>query len=480
MKPETAPKAPRRTALAAAPDGSWRERAGRLFADFERPAKAMVRRAFRDAFSADEVDDIYSGAWLGTLRALAGRHDQLTDDEVRSYLLTAVANQAAKELRRRKRKPTTPLELIGDRAADRESPEERVTSAEESRVTRDLLSSLPKRRRAVILLRYGWGLEPSQVCSLIAGLSPRAYRKEVTRGVDELTEKMRAFERGDWCADREPILKAFAAGLADAEQRRQAQAHLSHCRACADFVTRLGGHLHDLGSAAAVPAAVHGLDSHVGLGERLVELGGRARDAAHGLLGRGATESASEATSTLVSSGAGRGSSAAGAGLFAKLAGLGVGGKLAVACVGGGVAATACIAAGVTPLELTGQTVREGDGRHPTERREPSHPVHVTSAPSQPPVALPSQVGNEVPPPPVGVRQGTEVEAEPAPVPEPAPPPTSTTPVSESAPPVQQEFGVPSAAAPVTPPPGSSSSAPGEAAGGTAGGGTAVEQEFGP
>ena len=62
---------------------------------------------------ADELDDIYASAWVGTLRALADRHAKLGDDEIRSYVLTAVANQAGKELRRRKRKPTAPLELVG-------------------------------------------------------------------------------------------------------------------------------------------------------------------------------------------------------------------------------------------------------------------------------------------------------------------------------------------------------------------------------
>ena len=52
---------------------AWNERAGRLFEEFERPARAMVRRAFRGAFSAEEVEDIYASAWTGTLRALAGR-----------------------------------------------------------------------------------------------------------------------------------------------------------------------------------------------------------------------------------------------------------------------------------------------------------------------------------------------------------------------------------------------------------------------
>ena len=113
MKPVTAATAPARTPLRDAADDEWRERSGRLFGEFERPAKAMVRRAFRGAFCADELDDIYASAWVGTLRALADRHAQLDDDEIRSYLFTAVANQAGKELRRRRRKPTAPLELVG-------------------------------------------------------------------------------------------------------------------------------------------------------------------------------------------------------------------------------------------------------------------------------------------------------------------------------------------------------------------------------
>ena len=70
----------------------------------------MIRRAFRSAFGDDEIEDIYSNAWLGTLRALERRHDRLSDEEIRKYVLTAVANHASKEFRRRKRRPTAPLE----------------------------------------------------------------------------------------------------------------------------------------------------------------------------------------------------------------------------------------------------------------------------------------------------------------------------------------------------------------------------------
>ena len=84
--------------------------------------KKMVRRAFGGAFSAEEIDDIYAGAWVGTLRALADAPGGSSDDEVRSYVLTAVANQAGKELRRRRRKPTAPLELVGGVADPADPP----------------------------------------------------------------------------------------------------------------------------------------------------------------------------------------------------------------------------------------------------------------------------------------------------------------------------------------------------------------------
>ncbi|MGH2782116.1 MAG: RNA polymerase sigma factor, partial [Thermoleophilaceae bacterium] len=299
MKPASAATTPSRVPLRGAADEQWRERSGRLFAEFERAATAMLRRAFRDAFSDEEIEDIYAGAWVGTLRSLAGRHGELSDDEIRSYLLTAVANQASKELRRRRRKPAAPLELVGPVADAADTPDERAAGAEDARLTRDLLASLPARRRAVILLRYGWGLEPRQVCGLVKGLSPRAYRKEITRGVDELTAKMKSVESGEWCAEREPILKAYAAGLANADQARQAQAHISHCRSCSEFVARLSGHLHDLGGAIAAAGAVDGLDGHISFGDRALALGDRARDAVAGLSGNGGTDGAESAAAQL-------------------------------------------------------------------------------------------------------------------------------------------------------------------------------------
>ena len=464
MKPVSAAAALKRASRQREGDAAWNERAGRLFGEFERPARVMVRRAFRGAFSADEVDDIYASAWTGTLRALAGRSHELSDDEIRSYLFTAVANQASKELRRRRRKPTAPLEAVGSVPDATGAPEEAATSAEQSRVTRDLLASLPPRRRAVMLLRYGWGLEPSQVCALVEGLSPRAYRKEITRGVEELSEKMRLLERGEWCADREPVLRAFAAGLADADEQRQARAHLAHCRECADFVARLNSHLHDLGSAVAVPVAIDGLDGQLSLGDRIVDLGERARDAAAGLFARGGATGADETASSIATAGGIRGAGAAGAGVVAKLAGLGAAGKLAVACVG---------AAAVVPCV----SVLSGDGREqePERARTERAPERARAKPPPPLTTevLPSQVGNEASgapapdyspepePRPPQESQATE-PAEPA-------PPTEPVPVEEAQ---SSDFTVGAESASATPSPAPAPApAPASPAGGADSGG---------
>lgn len=383
----------------------------------------MVRRAFGPTFGDHEIEDIYANAWVGTLRALERRHSELDDEEIRKYVFTAVAHQAGKELRRRRRKPVAPMEkaeLVADTAT---SPDERAEGAEQSRITRDLLASLPRRRRAVLLLRYGWGLEPSQVCGLIAGLSPRAYRKEITRGIDELTERIRTLEAGGWCDDREPVLKAFAAGIADGEQVRQAQHHLSHCRRCSEFVGKLSGHLHDLGGATVLPGALDLADGRLDVVERLAELEGRIRDAGAAILSRGG-QAPPEASSPALAAAAPRGAGATGAGILAKLAGLGAAGKATVACLGGGAAAAVCVAAGVGPLS-------DGIARAPGETL-PGDPVRVESDP-RPVLAFPAAVAAPRPTP-AAPAITPAAERQPPPPASPLPPPPAPTPTQPPAP----------------------------------------------
>ena len=142
----------------------------------------------------------------------------MEESELRAYVLTAVASHASKEMRRRSRKPAQPLEVAPERSTvdgNAALPDELAIGSETRGVARDLLTSLPVRRRAVMLLRYGWGLSPKEVCALVPGLSPRAYRKEITRGVEDLIAALGKVESGEWCEDRERLIRDLVAGTAD-------------------------------------------------------------------------------------------------------------------------------------------------------------------------------------------------------------------------------------------------------------------------
>ena len=345
------------------PQGSaWAQRCGRMFEDLRRPARAMVSRAYGRALSEEEIDDVYSAAWAATLSALRVRGEQMSDRELRAYVLTAVASHASKELRRRSRKPTAAIESAHEQVlfdAHSPLPDEAAVGSEAAGVARDLLTTLPQRRRAVMLLRYGWGLSPKEVCALVSGLSPRAYRKEVTRGVEQLIERLRLVESGEWCATREPLLRDYVAGTASEEERLQAEHHLRHCRACSTLASRLTGELHDLGAGVALAGAA-------------------------GLVGGGTFGFAERLGGLLESGRAAIGSSAAGAGAATKVA-LGGGGKALLACLGTGAAATVCVAAGVVPgVDLGGgEDPKPGSASTRLERpseRQPSADLGRVSA----------------------------------------------------------------------------------------------------
>jgi RNA polymerase sigma factor (sigma-70 family) len=457
------------------------ERYSRLHEELRRPARAMLRRAFHSAFCDDEIEDIYSSAWLGTLQALRKREDALTEEELRKYVLTAVANHASKELRRRGRRPTAPLDEARAVAASNTTPDERATDAEASRVTRDVLASLPQRRRTVMMLRYGWGLEPNEICSVMEGLSPRAYRREITRGVSELAERLQKVESGSWCEDREPVLRSYAAGLADAEETHQATTHLSHCRHCAELVGKLTGHLHDASGALVWTSAAGAIgEPMIGIGDRAAaaaeRVGGAIDSLRERLPGGGADGGVEMTASQVAASGGTRGAGVAGAGVLTKLAGVGAAGKLALACVGVGAAAGACVATGIAPgAELLG--AGEGE-KFAGETRTPE------PADGEPPLSFPPQI--ESPPTPGGTdtddadgaeaRKEEEPEgAEPTNAPAGSPAPT--------APPEEHEFGLAGAANGTG---GGSDSSGGGSGGGNGsgsgggGGGSAVDKEFGP
>ena len=433
---------------------AWHGRASELYEELRHPAGGLIRRAYGSTFGDPEIEDIYSSAWLGTLRALERKAHELTDDEVRSYLLTAVANHASKEIRRRKRKPIAPLEAASAVAGTSEPVHEQAETMESSRLTRDVLASLPPRRRAVMLLRYGWGLEPNEICGMLEGLSPRAYRKEITRGVDEMTARIRLVEEGRWCEDREPLLKAFAAGIATDDQALQARRHISHCRSCSQFVGKLSGHLHDVGSSILLPGALEAMDGHSSLIERAKDSLDGARDSATGVVSRPETNEG-----IAVVTGA-RGAGAAGAGMLAKLSALGTGTKAALACTGGVVAISSCVVAGVGPI------TPGSAGAEPLDRSGRNSPPLAKVARDIRPEAPPQSATPEAPH--AEVEEARDESSDDGVATETA---ASEPVLAPDTPPATQELGVESAAQPVGTPPAQTSSSSDSGA---------VAQEFGP
>lgn len=436
----------------------------------------MVSRAYGRSMSAEEIEDAYAAAWTATLSALRTRGEEMSDEELRAYVLTAVASHASKELRRRARRPAGSLEsaheqVISDVHAP--LPEEAAIGSETAGVARDLLTSLPARRRAVMLLRYGWGLSPKEVCSLVSGLSARAYRKEVTKGVEQLIERLKQVETGEWCESREPLLRDYVAGTAAEDERRQVEHHLSHCRACSTFASRLAGHLHDFGAGVALASAASVIGGpKLGVLERLGGLLDTGRIATSSAIERGEA-----AVTTVAASGGARGSGAAGAGLLAKVAAGGAG-KVALACLGTGAAATACVAAGIVPgVSLTGS-----EGVNPTRdsaRRIEQPPDRGFKVDPRPATTSVVNVGEsvasseEVTSVPEELTHGTAPQQVEDPEPEAAVP----DPAVQEFDPVAAAAAAPAApAAPAAS--GSADSSTGSPAGG--GGSSAAGDEFGP
>jgi RNA polymerase sigma factor (sigma-70 family) len=448
---------------------SWTDRCGRLFDEMRRPARAMVARAYGRSLSDEEIEDVYSAAWAATLSALRDRGPRMEEAELRAYILTAVASHASKEMRRRSRKPVHPLEPEREQVvSDGNSPlpDEIAIGSEARGVARDLLTSLPVRRRAVMLLRYGWGLSPREVCALVPGLSPRAYRKEVTRGVEDLIGGLKKVDSGEWCAEREDLIRDLIAGTADESERRQALSHLEHCRACSDLASRISRHLQEAGSLIAF-AAVSGCigSSGLTLAQRIGDAVAAVRSTA------AAAAERTEATATsLVAPGGAKGSGAAGAGIVAKLAGAGGAAKTAMACVGAGAAATACVAAGVVPgvampdlnpKVLRGPTaVERSDGNRVEARPAIASVIDVSravrreeSAAADPPPSEPTDT------PGISAPSADPAPAEPEPTPAPV-----------------EEFDPVAATAPAAAPAPSGTSQDG----GTGSGGSVAQDEFGP
>jgi RNA polymerase sigma-70 factor (ECF subfamily) len=103
---------------------------------------------------------------------------------VRSWLFTIAHHEVADRWRRRSRRPTLPLDAVGERADAGPTPEELAIAADHQGRVRALLLDLSDDQRRVIELRLA-GLSDGEI-GRILGRSPGAVRAVQARGVQRL------------------------------------------------------------------------------------------------------------------------------------------------------------------------------------------------------------------------------------------------------------------------------------------------------
>ena len=224
-----------------------------------------MRRARRwfPSLSEADLEDLYQGAWLSVVR---------TQSEVRdldSYLYEAVHSQGLMELRRRRRRPTVPLDPSAKGRADggREGGIERLVDEttslpEEVAETRalaatvaDLLAELSPRQRLIVKARWGWGLSREETAAL-AGTSQRTVKRELARLAPRLAENARAVESGEWCARKRSLITAYAIGLLSERRAERANQHLRGCPACRALVHELRHRADEVAALLPVPSVL--------------------------------------------------------------------------------------------------------------------------------------------------------------------------------------------------------------------------------
>jgi RNA polymerase sigma factor (sigma-70 family) len=415
-------------------------------APHRRAVIAHLRVHFGGSLSEEDFEDLAQEALLEVHRR-ARQGETIRD--ARAFMKLIAWRDARDLVVKQRPRAADPhgslLQGVSDEKAD---PEARLIRRAELASAIEAAERLPREEQAVYRLHFIQGVKPREACKAL-GIPRSTYYLRLAQAVD-LVEATLAPER--YAEVQRELLSRFVSGTASLGERIRAR-RLIKADPLAAAVARELRRVHD-SAAATIPAAVIGGKSDgwtLGrVGHAVAELRGRMAGAR--------ADTGSEQAAAQLSTGSARGAGAGGAGLLAKLAGGGTASKLFLTCLAGGAAATTCAVTGVVPgVHLAGGRADTPPARHAAPPEIRPLPASIGTAPSQPQAAPWGSDGQAEPPvagPP----------PEPAPSPEPT---TTTTPIAASAPPTQQEFGVPAAAT-------SSSGS------GGGGGAAAARREFGP
>ncbi|OMH34885.1 hypothetical protein BGP79_00520 [Tersicoccus sp. Bi-70] len=303
---------------------------------YERHRDAAWRVARRSATSAAQADDLVAEAFANTLAAI--RRGAGPRDNVRAYLVTIVAHEAARAARSTRGQYSTEAIELAEVPQVFDDP---VLKSFDAETIRRAFLTLPERSRTVLWYAAVEGLKPAAIGPLV-GLSPNAASVALRRARDRLAEAylqchVRAVQ-DQQCRVVGPSLGAFAAGRLRGPALAVTRTHVESCLSCSAAVLHLrdvnrGLRAAYLPLAAVAASSGSGLLAALGIGSAAVPT---ARSGRWGLaaFGPGGSSGAAAVTTAVV--------------VVGVAAGIGVG-RLVTA-----EPAPAAIVAAAAPVDLPG------------------------------------------------------------------------------------------------------------------------------
>jgi RNA polymerase sigma-70 factor (ECF subfamily) len=158
----------------------------------------LYYQAYRMMGEAQAAEDVTQEAFISAFKKLR----QYRGGSFKSWLLRIVTNACYDELRRRKRRPTSPLEPLNDYEEEiesprwmtdpSESPEEAAERADLNRALQNCLDELPPDFRAVVVLVDVQGLDYSETAEAI-GTPLGTIKSRLARARSRLRDCLQGF-----------------------------------------------------------------------------------------------------------------------------------------------------------------------------------------------------------------------------------------------------------------------------------------------
>ncbi|HEU5105551.1 MAG TPA: sigma-70 family RNA polymerase sigma factor [Solirubrobacterales bacterium] len=331
--------------------------------------------------SEEEAEEFFQTAFERVMENVDPIEREFSAPQMVNFIKRTAWRCMIDERRRRGQRPEVEIGTVHSLSdMNAESPDEVAEEREAIAIGREALQMLSERDRLIFRQRHQMNLSPEEILQNMPGLSLRTYRKIIHRANTRVLEAFEKIEGGSRCEEMEGgLLRRYVAGRCPEPEELEIRAHLAHCRACRQTQARMRGYLLDVSGALVVATELPGSGRFAGLGElpsRLVDL---AAGGAHGLgeMSRSARDRLREIVLRFAGGVPGAGGDAT---VSQALTVTSV--KVASACAAG-VAAGACIAAGVVPgvggIGLRGQ---DDEGGRVPETRPPARIAPAAKPPA--------------------------------------------------------------------------------------------------